>query len=183
MARNPGQLPQFGPQKSRGACAYLFQVRITILFTLLTIFNLLWLNTSFFLINLTRNNLKLVIFFPFINKLQQLTSLPSSNSNQNIFQFSKNEIVTSPPKPEGTFKCERLVDTSTGLLTIHHNWTYTHDNLSYIREAINSYNFALNLEQLEAGKTGSIVGGVLKFDPALQFTVCKLSYALKMIDQ
>ena len=90
--------------------------------------------------------------------------------------------MTSPPKPKGTFKCERLVDTSTGFMTIHHNWTYTHDNISYIREAINRYNFAINMKILDAGKVRSIVGNALRFDPAIAFAVCKLLYALRMSD-
>lgn len=73
------------------------------------------------------------------------------------------------PTHEGTpdlssLTCERNVDTSTGLISVHFNWVYEH--IPSIQDAITEYRIVLNSEvEITDDRNVVIVGDIFELDP------------------
>ena len=65
--------------------------------------------------------------------------------------------------------CDRLVDEATGLITAHLQWSYVHDNISYIQEAIKDYRIDFAL--IKSGIKES-TGGVHVLNATILHQVC-----------
>ena len=96
--------------------------------------------------------------------ISQLRYLPiEQKSIQNINMRNCN------PTHEGTpdlssLTCERNVDTSTGLISVHFNWVYEH--IPSIQDAITEYRIVLNSEvEITDDRNVVIVGDIFELDP------------------
>ena len=89
----------------------------------------------------------------------QLTSLPGTNTATISFGERFPLYVTSPPQPVVNVTCDRMVDEATGLINAHLQWSYAHENISYIQEVIQSYQIGFYLITLFESDTMTLEGG------------------------
>ena len=101
----------------------------------------------------------------------QLTSLPGTNSVLLVLGRNKSLEVTSPPEPVVNFTCDRMVDETTGVIGVHLQWSYMHENISYIQEAIKNYRIGFELITLFESDTMTRTGGISDLNKILSTQV------------
>ena len=99
----------------------------------------------------------------------QLTSLPGSQDNTDTLIFYFDEPVTSPPSPEVTYSCEKIVDIATGLIGFILKFSYAYHPLT--QEGIALYELDV-LQTLASGKRGARLAKV-SYNPSLVEEVCE----------
>ena len=101
----------------------------------------------------------------------QLTSLPGTNTATISFGERFPLYVTSPPQPVVNFTCDRMVDEATGLINAHLQWSYVHENISYIQEAIKNYRIGFELITLFESDTMTLTAGISDLNKILSTQV------------